>query len=181
MQGLDEIRKIQSKLVGDTLIKLLPFLSGMKVPKETVDRVVALYKLNYRYLREAEMEYPIVKGRFQLGETEYCDTLQHLTDVEAQLCLNQLSYVFFGQGVIDKRWEGLEDLTFDDYLELRKENMFVTESHKKFYRKTNSRDPFYGQMQLMKIRRHGNLYVAKLNFDLNKGVSIGELSLVLKR
>ena len=153
----------------------------MKVPQETIDKVAALYKPNYRYLKEAEIDFPIARARFQLGETEYCETLQHLTDVEAQLCLNQLSYVFFGQGVIDKRWEGLEDLTFDDYLELRKENMFVTESHKKFNRETNPRDPFYGQMQLMRIKRHGNLYVAKLDFDLNKGASVGELSLVLKR
>ena len=166
---------------GDTFIKLLPFLSSMKVPQETVDRVVVLYRPNYRYLKEAEIEFPIARGRFQLGETEYCETLQHLTDVEAQLCLNQLSYVFFGQGIIEKRWEGLEDLTFDEYLELRKENMFVTESHKKFYRETNARDQFYGQMQLMKIRRHGNLYVAKLNFDLNEGASVGQLSLILKR
>src|SRR3989338_8595631 len=128
----------------------------MKVPQETIDKVVALYKPNYRYLKEAEMNFPIARARFQLGETEYCETLQHLTDVEAQLCLNQLSYVFFGQGVIDKRWKGL------DYLELRKENMFVTESHKKFHRETNPMDPFYGQMKLMKIRRHGNVYVAKL-------------------
>ena len=80
----------------------------MKITQETVEKVVALYKPNYRYLKEAEIEFPAVKGRFQLGETEYCETLQHLTDVEAQLCLNQLSYVFFGQGVVEKRWEGLE-------------------------------------------------------------------------
>lgn len=170
-----------SIVAGDTFIKLLPFLSCMKIPQETVDRVVELYKPNYRYLKEAEIEFSIIRGRFQLGETEYCETLQHLTDVEAQLCLNQLSYVFFGQGVIDKRWEGLEDLTFDQYLELRKENMFVTESHKKFHKETSPRDLFYGQMQLMKIRRHGNLYVAKLDFDLNAGALVGELSLVLKR
>ncbi|NCN99099.1 hypothetical protein COU62_01790 [Candidatus Pacearchaeota archaeon CG10_big_fil_rev_8_21_14_0_10_35_219] len=52
---------------------------------------------------------------------------------------------------------------------------------KKFNRETNPKDPFYGQMQLMKIRRHGNLHVAKLSFDLNEEASIGELSLVLKR
>ncbi len=153
----------------------------MDVPKERVDKVIALYRPNYRYLKDAEIDFPIARGRFQLGEIEYCEALQHLTDVEAQLCLNQLSLVFFGQGIIEKRWRGLEDLTFDQYLNLRKENMFITESHKKFHRETNPRDPFYGQIQLMKVRRHGNLYVAKLGFDLNEGASMGELSLVLRR
>ncbi len=153
----------------------------MKVPKEIIDKVVAVYWPNYRYLKEAEVEYPIGKGQFQLGQTEYMETLQHVTDVEAQLCLNQLSYVFFGQGVIEKKWEGLDDLTFDEYLELRKENMFVTESHKKFQRKINPREPFYGQIELMKIRRHGNIYIAELVFNLKEGASTGGLSLVLKR
>ena len=153
----------------------------MKVPKELVDRVVQVYKPNYRYLKSAEVYFPIARGRFQLGETEYMETLQHMTDVEAQLCLNQLCYVFFGQGVLEKRWEGLEDLTFDDYLELRKEGMFIIGSHKTFKKETNPREPFEGQMQLMKVRRHKNIYVAKLDFDLNYGASVGELSLVLKR
>jgi len=153
----------------------------MKVPQEIIDRVVVLYKPNYRYLKEAEVEFPIARGRFQLGETEYCETLQHMTDIEAQLCLNQLSYLFFGQGVIEKRWEGLENLTFNEYLELRKENMFVTESHKKFHKETKPRDPFYGQIELLKIKKCGNIYIAKLDFYLNEGACEGELSLVLKR
>jgi hypothetical protein len=153
----------------------------MKVPQELVDKVVQVYKSNYRYLKSAEVDFPIARGRFQLGETEYMETLQHMTDVEAQLCLNQLCYVFFGQGVIEKRWEGLEDLTFDNYLNLRKEGMFIAESHKTFKKETNPREPFDGQIQLMKIRRHNNIYVAKLDFDLNCGASVGELSLVLRK
>lgn len=153
----------------------------MKVPQELVDKVVQVYKPNYRYLKSAEVDFPVARGRFQLGETEYMETLQHVTDVEAQLCLNQLCYVFFGQGVIEKRWEGLEDLTFDDYLELRKEGMFVVDSHKTFKRETNPREAFDGQIRLMKVRRHHNIYVAKLDFDLNEGASVGELSLVLKK
>lgn len=152
----------------------------MKVTQELVDKVVAMYKPNYRYLKSAEVDFPVARGRFQLGETEYCETLQHMTDVEAQLCLNQLCYVFFGQSLIDQRWEGLEDLTFDKYLELRKEGMFIVESHKTFKKETNPREPFNGQIKVAKIRRHNNIYVAKLDFDLNDGASVGELSLVLK-
>jgi len=153
----------------------------MKIPQELIDRVVAVYKPNYRYLKEAYVDFPIARGRFQLGETEYMQTLQHLTDVEAQLCLNQLSYVFFGNEITSKRWEGLKDLTFDDYLELRKEGMFIIESHKKFDRETNPREPFEGIVRLIRTKKRGNIHLATLNFDLNNGACIGELSLVLKR
>ncbi len=43
-------------------------------------------------------------------------------------------------------------LRFSDLSELRKENMFVTESHKKFKKEIDPRKPFYGQIELMKIR-----------------------------
>lgn len=156
-------------------------INGIKASQEVVDKVLAVYYPNYRYLKEAEIDYPLGKGKFQLGQTGYCETLQHMTDVEAQLCLNQLCYVFFGQMIIDKRWEGLEDLTFEEYLESGDENMFIVESHKKFKKKTNPKEPFYGQIELIKTRRHDSIYVARLDFDLNGGASIGKLSLILKR
>ena len=151
-----------------------------KISQELVDKIVSMYKPNYRYLKSAEMDFPIAKGRFQLGETEYMETLQHMTDVESQLCLNQLCYVFFAQGVLEKRWEGLESLTFDKYLDLRKEGMLITESHKIFHHETISSEPFDGQIQLTKIKRRNNIYLAKLKFDLNEGASVGNLSLVLR-
>ncbi|MEK6951992.1 MAG: FcoT family thioesterase [Nanoarchaeota archaeon] len=153
----------------------------MKISQELVDKVVAVYKPNYRYLKEADVNFPVARGIFQLGETEYMQTLQHLTDVEAQLCLNQLSYVFFGNEINAKRWEGLRDLTFDDYLELRKEGMFIVESHKKFHKETNPREPFEGIMRLVRAKKRGNIYLATLDFNLNNGACIGDLSLVLKR
>lgn len=152
----------------------------MKVSQELIDKIVQIYKPGYRYLKQAEIDFPVDSGRFQLCTTEYMEALQHMTDVEAQLCLNQLCYVFFGQGVLDKRFRGLENLTFDDYLELRKEGMFIIDSHKKFHRETNISEPFNGQIRLLKVKKHDNIYIAKLDFDLNEGACEGGLSLVLK-
>ena len=153
----------------------------MKIPQELIDKVVAIYKPNYRYLKEADVDFPVIRGKFQLGETEYMQTLQHLTDVEAQLCLNQLSYVFFGNEINTKRWEGLRDLTFDDYLELRKEGMFIVESNKKFHRETNPREQFSGVLKLIRTKKKGRIHLATLDFNLNNGACIGDLSLVLRR
>jgi len=127
------------------------------------------------------MEFPIIRGRFQLKETEYMEALHHMTDVEAQLCLNQLSYIFFGQAILDKRWQDFDDVSFDQYLEFRKENMFISDSHKSFRRETNPVYPFDGVLSLRKLKKEGSLYVAKLDFDLNDQACLGELTLVLRK
>jgi len=151
------------------------------LPQEIVDKVLAVYKPNYRYLKSVKVDFPVARGRFKIGETEYfMESMRHLTDVEAQLCLNQLSYVFFGQEVVNRRWKDLENLSFEQFLELRNEGMFVVESHKTFHRETDSREPFNGEIKLMKVRRHKNIYVAKIEYDLNEGASTGKLSLILK-
>ncbi len=153
----------------------------MKISQELVDKVLAIYKPNYRYLKEACIDFPVSRGRFQLGETEYVEALQHLTDVEAQLCLNQLNYVFFGNEINSKRWQELKDLTFDDYLESRKEGMFIVNSHKIFHKETCTKEPFEGVIRLIRTKKIGSIYLATLDFNLNNGACIGEFSLALKR
>lgn len=152
----------------------------MRVSLDMLDKTLSIYKPNYRYLKDAEIDFPRGRGRFHIGETEYVEALRHMTDVEAQLCLNQLCYVFFGQAVIENR-HGNSGFTFDDYLDSRKDGMFITTSHKTFRRETNPEEPFYGHINLIKARKQGNIYVAKLSFDLNEAACIGELGLVLKR
>jgi hypothetical protein len=62
-----------------------------------VDDVVGIYKPGYRYLKSAKISFGkkvVCNGEFKLGITEYMEDLGHMTDVEAQLCLNQICYVF---------------------------------------------------------------------------------------
>ncbi len=126
------------------LLKNPEFLKSMRISQELIEKVIEVYKPNYRYLKEATVDYPFAKVRFMLGETEYVATLQHMTDVEAQLCLNQICYVFFAQGILDQKWELPKTFTLDDFLELRKEGMFIVESHKRFVRETNPGEAFNG-------------------------------------
>ncbi len=154
----------------------------MKVSQDIIDKIVSIYLPSYRYLKEAEIDFPLGRGLFQIGQTEYYDgEVSHMTDVETQLCLNQLCYVLFNQEIANGRWDNLKNLTLDDFLDLRKENMFVTESHKKFRRETRVGAPFVGEINLNKVRRHGNLFIAHLDFDLNNGAAIGELSVALRK
>ena len=100
----------------------------MQVPEAKLDRVLELYKPDCRYLVEATTEYPKAEGRFRMGSTYYAtQKVEHMTLIEAQLCLNQLCYSAFGEWLPEGRFD--EKVSFDDYLELMKENMFIVESN----------------------------------------------------
>lgn len=152
----------------------------IKIEDKIVQKVLEKYKDNYRYLKEAYIDFPKAKGIFRIGETEYMEDLYHLTDVEAQICLNQLCYVFFAQNILDKRWENLKKLTLQSYLGLEKENMYIIESRKKFREKIDSKKDITGEIELVKTRKHRDLYIAKLNYSLNHNSSYGELLIGLK-
>ncbi|HLC46656.1 MAG TPA: FcoT family thioesterase [Candidatus Nanoarchaeia archaeon] len=156
----------------------------MRVSQDIVDRVLELYVPGYRYLQEVDMASPAsseARGRFIIGETEYREKLNHLTDAEAQMCLNQMCYAFFWQGITQNRWKGLEGLAFADYLDIRKERMYVRESYKKFYRKIEPGFSFYGYISLKKVRKQRDSYVAIVGFDFDEGATKGHLELVLTR
>ncbi|MEK6933495.1 MAG: FcoT family thioesterase [Nanoarchaeota archaeon] len=152
----------------------------MKVSKKNIGKVLSLYKPNYRFLEEVDIEFPCAMGKFRLKEAEYVETLRHVTDIEAQLCLNQLSYVFFGQQIIDRRWQDIKNLSFDEYLNLRKEDMFIVESKKKFVREIDSLSAFSGEIKLLDMKKIRRIHLASLDFSLNDGACYGSLKLVLR-
>ena len=151
----------------------------MQVPQERLESVLELYKPDCRYLVEATAEYPKAEGKFKLGNTYYTTKkLEHMTSIEAQLCLNQLCYSAFGEWLPEGRFD--EAMTFDDYLELMKENMFIIDSNIRFRKPIPTNGDIQGQIELMKIKRHGDLYLALLDYDLEQGKSRGKMELALK-
>jgi len=151
-----------------------------EIDHKIIEKILEKYKPNYRYLKKAYISYPSCKAIFRIGETEYMEDLCHLTDVEAQLCLNQLCYVFFSQIILDKKCKGLENLSLEEYLNLEKENMFILESNKKFKNKINSKKDIKGEAQLMNLRKAGKAYIAKVRYSLEENSSYGYLILGLK-
>jgi hypothetical protein len=152
----------------------------MQVPQERLESVLELYKPECRYLVEATAEYPKAEGKFKLGNTYYTTRkLEHMTSIETQLCLNQLSYSAFGEWLPEGRFD--KAMTFDDYLELMKENVFIIESNIRFRKPIPTNGDIQGQIELMKIKRHGELYLAFLDYDLEQGKSRGNMELALKR
>jgi len=151
----------------------------VQVPQARLGRVLELYKPDCRYLVEATTEYPKTEGRFKLGDTYYTTKkLEHMTSIEAQLCLNQLCYSAFGEWLPAGRFD--ETMTFELYLELMKENMFIIDSNIRFRKPIPTNGNIQGQIELMKIKRHGDLYLAFLDYDLEQGKSRGKMELALK-
>src|SRR5574342_456781 len=103
----------------------------IEVSKEKLDRILALYTPNYRYLVQASVGHPNAEGQFKLQPTQYTsEPLHHMTSIEAQLCLNQLLYTAFGEWIPEGRFN--VRIPFEQYLELMKENMFIIESGIRF-------------------------------------------------
>jgi len=151
----------------------------MQVPQERLNKILEIYKPDCRYLVEANIAYPKAEGKFKLGEIFYATRpVEHLTSIEAQLCLNQLCFSAFGEWLPQGRFE--EAMPFEKFLELMKENMFIINSTIGFRKPIPTNGEIQGQIELMKMKRHGGLYLAFLDYNLEQGKSRGNLELALK-
>ncbi len=152
-----------------------------KVPKSTLNRILEIYVPKYRYLKEAEISFPEANGSFSLGDTFYTSTrLRHMTSIEAQLCLNQLCYTAFGEWLTEKDAKINTEISFNKYLELMKENMFIIKSNINFKRQIETNKEIQGKIKVIRTKKFKGLYLAFLDFEFEKGKSEGNLELALK-
>jgi hypothetical protein len=150
----------------------------MQVPQERLTKVLEIYKPDWRFLVEANVDYPKAEGKFKFGDTAYTtQKLEHMTYIEAGFCLNQLCFSAFGEWLPQGRFE--EAMPFEKFLELMKENMLAIDAHIRFRKKIPTNREVYGQVELVKMKRHGGLSLAFLNYDLEQGKSKGSLELAL--
>jgi len=161
----------------------------LTIQDEIVANITGQYKDDFRYLVAGSMQYPnSATGLFHVKQSGYVrDTLKHITDVETQICLNQMVYAAFAQAIVDKAWERdalwnpLVGLDMPIYEGLMKDHMFIRESHKKFRRQINPAEPFYGTITLEKTGGRRGLYFAELSFSLADNSATGALSLAMNR
>jgi len=89
-----------------------------------------------------------------------------------------LCYSAFGEWVPEGRFQGT--MPFEKFLELMKENMFIINSNIGFRKPISTDEEVQGQIELMKIKKHGSLYIALLDYNLEQGKSRGNLELAVK-
>lgn len=149
----------------------------MKIPQEIIEKSLLLYKPETRVLTSAQIEYPTISGRFKLPPTFYTNfPLQHLADIEIQLCLNQLAYTGLNYAISQKLIPELAELNFS---ELQNEGCLIIESRKKFRKAIKTDSEIEGKISIEKIRDFDRLIMGTAGFDFENRSCIGELELVL--
>jgi hypothetical protein len=147
----------------------------MKVPQERMEKVLALYKPECRYLKSADLDLLKATGEFEISETFYtAEPLEHLAEAEAKMCLCQLAYVAFAEWIDAGEFESI-NLEFDEYLELMKENMYIIESRIKFKNQIDTSKPFKLEMQFRQEKPFSNTRIARFDYSFADGKAKGEI------
>lgn len=148
-----------------------------EIPKQVIEKVVRNYMPECRFLKSASLEYPIVRGEFIVGKTFYhVPSCEHATDVEIQLCLNQLIYAGVSTAITENNIPELDNLDFE---KLRRESMLIIESRKRFRRAIKTQEQFYGVVKLDCWKDFGKILIAQASFNFGDRSCIGGLELAL--
>ncbi|MCK4670185.1 MAG: hypothetical protein KAT43_03200 [Nanoarchaeota archaeon] len=154
-----------------------------KVNPNRINRILRIYEEPYRFLKDAEVEYPAVSGKFFVEETNYAAApIEHLTGIEAMFCINQVSYVAFCEWILESRFKNLQ-MDFDMFLHYMKEHMLIarTTTQIEFRKKIPTDNMINATGELKAARTNGDLWVAVMNYDFEEGRAKASLTLALER
>ena len=143
--------------------------------REDIKKVLRPYNQGQRLLKTAQRSGDKIKGEFYIGPCYYVvgtPQLDHATDLEIQLCLNQLSYIHFFDALKRGEIPGLSEVSFED---LQVGNMFIVESRKRFRKPIPTDKMIYGEMTVKKIRQLGENLFYNLGFDFEDRSCVGKL------
>lgn len=149
----------------------------MEIQKKMIDKVLQHYRPNLRMLKSANLEYPTITGKFVIGPTYYyVPRFEHATDIEIQLCLNQMAYAGIAEVIQERRIPELSGL---DFYELQKESMLVIESQKRFRKPIRTDIEIYGELTLREWRDFGKILISCADFQFENRSCFGSLELAL--
>ena len=151
-----------------------------EVPQEKLEKILALYKPECRYLKSAELGSLKAEGMFEIGGTYYTNncSVSHLTSVEMNLCLNQLAYVAFAEWIDHGEFENI-NLEIEEYLLLMKDNMYIFECSVKFKDPIDTSKPFKAEMQFRQQKQKDNIHFVFLDYSFADGKAKGKIGLAL--
>ncbi len=155
-----------------------------EIDKFVIDNVLKNYNDNCKFLKTASIDYPGITAGLEISNILYSNFKKSIDFPESFVCIDQLRYVLFGQGIIDKKIDYLENMEFGDYLDILSRNRFRIASPPRieFPGKIYFDAPFRGEMKI----RHSELdiehgfYVAQLEFSLGQGAWKGNIDVGIK-
>ncbi|MFD7993719.1 FcoT family thioesterase [Streptomyces mexicanus] len=160
-----------------------------------LDRVLAPYRDNCRYLKSAEISVsgdPADSGvatarcEFEIDASCYIDDTGHFNAVEFNICYNQMFYYIVAKGVQDRLFAPFDGWTMQDYWDRQLPDILIAKLSSTFRRPINARK-FSGEIQLEKVLERarggaGRLVVADTTcrfWDADGGDSRGEVKIAI--
>jgi len=150
---------------------------GSEIAQQQIDEVLEIYKPEQRILVSAGLDYPSAKGIFRVGPTSYVITpFKHATDIEIQLCLNQLVYVSVSEIMRLNLVPELEGLYFK---ELQEEGMVITQSQKRFRKPIRTDKEITGELTYRNSKKYNSIVLARADFQFEDRNCLGSLEMAL--
>jgi hypothetical protein len=151
----------------------------IEINAKRIELYLRVYKPEYRFLKKLEIEYPIISGSFIVSPTFYTlKELDHLSDVEAQLCLNQLAYVGISEAI--KKGQISHEMGAK-FGKLPYGRIVIGKSEKKFKEKIDPSKEIYGELKVKRLFNLEDRIIAITLFDFEKGKCFGKLNAALIR
>lgn len=151
----------------------------MEISQDRIEQALEIYRPEAKVLISAQAEYPIINGQFRIPSNFYTTVeLEHVTDIEMQLCLNQLTYVGLAELIAQN---GIPELRVIDFSKSQKEECLIIDSRKRFRKPIRTNKEITGQLKLKEFRPYHKVILGHVDFDFENKSCIGELELALVR
>jgi|SRR3989338_10764491 len=148
-----------------------------EVPEENIRDTLSIYKPEQRVLKSASIDYLRINGTFFIGPTYYTlSSLKHATDIEIQLCLNQLAYV----GPLEAVRLSIDPLLKDiNFKSLQEEGMYIIESKKRFRRQMSTDKDIAADLLVKSIIKKREIILCYADFQFENNSCFGNLELAI--
>ena len=152
-----------------------------KVSKTILDAVLENYKPECKYLIEASVDYPKMKGNFNIPCTFYAKNYnsEHFNAIETIFCYNQLAYTGFAEFIFKGLISGLEKISLDKFREHQLTKMLILKMDEIKFRKLIDPKEFEGVITLDRVINRNNLIFFKTSYDFENGEATGKVDLAL--
>lgn len=149
----------------------------MQSPRETIERFLAVYKPQARYLKSAELDFPMATGNFEVQSSSYGQDTGHLNAADLLICYNQLAYVLVGQAWVDGQLPSLEHIAIETSFQLEK--TFIVGMDDIRFRKIIDPSGFQGLVKIDKMRKTRSAYFLQTHYDFALGSAVGNIDLAI--
>ena len=155
------------------------------VISDVLKEMLKPYYPECRYLIEAELDFPTIRGKFVIPKTFYGAQSGHFNATELMMCYNQICYTFFaeafGQGLV----ESVGKVSLEEFKKYQMGSCLIAKLNNIKFRKPIDPKNFFGELTLKRSPRRNDLIFLATDFsfgDNNGGKATGDalLALILK-